>query len=544
MKNTCYVIMPYGGDNEELQNKYRQIFEFIITPAAKKAGFQEADIIREDLSGDAGNIVRNIIDHITTSRIVIADMTGCNANVYYELGISHAFHKNSTVLICEKGTDIRFDLHGARRVEYVAGFASMSKSIDAIYDEIKARLDGKGKSDNSIHELLPELPTHLLDMMEMDDNELQSKLTEVIRERDALRIQLKNAGVRTESSHEKRSIRDILSETKKRMQYSGATLVTTLREYAEKNDLDSFLEHLTTALELRTPTLSNINSILEICSKMNNNSLLEDVLYVSRMLYPDDPDLTTRLAKILARRPGTRQDAMEMVNEAMGLKLDENGNYTIKDRSKLNSHNNLARFLDTYLAMEDYDSLIEAATFLKEHVPSKHHDMLDRNIFISLKRKGDLEAAGKMLDIIKAQNTDMAYYSIADYYNCCGDFVQEYEYIESAFLLDTEDLEYLKILAAHILNEDLIRTEEGIQHVTPAESRRAAAALLYYVLENSSSIDEELTHDVFEMMSRPRNRLEGFLDAIIPYLRNESDTVPYHLTNRYPLDCILERITN
>ena len=97
----CYVVMPYGGDDPALHAKFEAIYENIIRDAAKSAGFKEEEIIREDHGGDAGAITRNIVNHIKNADIVIADLTGGNPNVHYELGISHVFLKSSTVLICE-----------------------------------------------------------------------------------------------------------------------------------------------------------------------------------------------------------------------------------------------------------------------------------------------------------------------------------------------------------------------------------------------------------------------------------------------------------
>ena len=264
-----------------------------------------------------------------------------------------------------------------------------------------------------------------------------------------------------------------------------------------------------------------------------------NVLKVSRMLYPDDPELMTRLAKILARRPGTRLEALKMVNEAIGLEMDSQGNYTCKDRSKLTSHNDLARFLDTYLAMEHYDGLVRAAIFLKGYVNEREHDMLNRNIFISLTRKGDLEGAREMLGIIEVMDCATSYYILSNYYNHCGEYVKEYECLEKAFLRDPSDLDYPRMLAAHILNEDLIRTENGIQRVATAESRKAAASLLYYVLENGGDSDIQR---VIELMQRSTNRLKDYLMRAVPYISGKTDSLPYEHTNRYPLDYILTQL--
>lgn len=543
MKNTCYVIMPYGGSDEALRKKYKNVYDNIIKPAAQDAGFDEENIFREDHTSDAGTIARNIVEHVSSSSVIIADLTGCNANVYYELGLAHVFHKNATVLICEKGADIRFDLANVKRVEYEASFEGLTESRSLICQEIINRKEGRTAVDNSVHELLPKLPTHLVDSLEeRDENELQAMLTEAIRERDNLKAQLQNMGVQISGKTELRSIRSILTRTKQKMKFSGTTLIETLHQYAEEKKWDCFLDYLIEAMEYGTPTLSNINSIVEICSKANNNTMLEDVLCASRVLYPDDSELMTRLAKLYARRPETRMEAMEMVNVAIGLKLNSDGQYELVDRSKIGSHNELARFLDTYLAMENYDGLVNAARFLMQHVHEQEQEMMNRNIFIALTQKGDLDEAEVMLPTIEAMNTDVSEYLLSAYYNRRGDFLKEYEYLERAYIAEPENADYLKMLAVHMLNEDLVRTPEGIKKVRSNESRKAAAAIFYYMFETCSITDEAIQRAI-NIMQNPRNHLEDYLESVKLFITENLDKLPYERTNRYPLEYILERIS-
>ena len=62
-------------------------------------------------------IMETIWQQINSARFVIADCTGRNPNVFYELGMAHVLGK--TVFICaQKGDDIPFDIHSVRHFVY------------------------------------------------------------------------------------------------------------------------------------------------------------------------------------------------------------------------------------------------------------------------------------------------------------------------------------------------------------------------------------------------------------------------------------------
>lgn len=537
MENVCYVIMPYGGEDPALQSKFQGIYRSIISTAAREAGFSDAQIIREDHRGDAGSIIKNVVNHLATSSVVVADLTGGNANVHYELGIAHVFHKSATVLICEKGSKLPFDLQSLNVIQYSTDIGGMAESVEKIRTAIVQRRDGLSATDNIVHEYIGDLPAHLMNMLEMDEGETQTQLKKITQEYEALKRRMEASGIHTEGPSSQKSIRSILTATKERLKYSGTALLNTLRHHADEKDLDSFLDVLISAMELGTPTIGDINSIVEICTKLDNASLLEDVLSASLILYPDDSELMTRLAKLYARRPNTRGKAMEMVNAAIGLKRGSDGQYVSVDRSKLN-HNDLARFLDTYQNLENYTGLVEAARFLMDYVHVKEQEMLCRNMFTALTRNGDLDEAAKLLPTLEAMTSDMAAYAMSTYYNKRGDFVKEYECLEKALVADTEDMDYPRILAAHMLNENLVRTPNGVEKVSAQATKRAAAAMLYHIIENRRDNKNTLIR-IRDMMQRPINRMHEYWNSALPYIAGKADALPYDITDRYPLEYCL-----
>lgn len=66
-----------------------------------------------------GNVLKYILEKIMSSSIVIANLNGRNANVYYELGIAHAIGKPVILITSEANFDqIPFDLQSTKLIIY------------------------------------------------------------------------------------------------------------------------------------------------------------------------------------------------------------------------------------------------------------------------------------------------------------------------------------------------------------------------------------------------------------------------------------------
>lgn len=95
----AFVIMPF---DEEFNNMYK----LVIKEACKKAN---VSCTRVDEETDIPeHIVEKIYKCIRDADIIIADLTGANPNVYYELGYAKAHGKN-IIPITQSYDDLRFD---------------------------------------------------------------------------------------------------------------------------------------------------------------------------------------------------------------------------------------------------------------------------------------------------------------------------------------------------------------------------------------------------------------------------------------------------
>jgi len=107
-KNRCFVIMPFKS---ELDLMYGTI----------KKGLNQAGYIcnRVDEIPGSTPIINKILTEILRSRYIIADLTGCNPNVFYELGIAHSFKDASNIIIMKQNNaKIPFDVTHLTYIEY------------------------------------------------------------------------------------------------------------------------------------------------------------------------------------------------------------------------------------------------------------------------------------------------------------------------------------------------------------------------------------------------------------------------------------------
>ena len=108
-KMTAFVVMPFGP--EDLQVVYGDYVKPAIEALCSLKCVRGDDMFGSNVIMDD---VRNAIEH---AEIVVADLTGQNANVFYEVGIAHALNK-PVLLMAQALDDVPFDLRHRRVLIY------------------------------------------------------------------------------------------------------------------------------------------------------------------------------------------------------------------------------------------------------------------------------------------------------------------------------------------------------------------------------------------------------------------------------------------
>ena len=105
--DTCFMLMPFGG-------WFDRYYEEIYKPAIRDAGFEP---VRADDLFHTGSVVEQIWEQVKKAKILLAELTGKNANVFYELGLAHSQSK-PVVFVTGDIDDVPFDLRHLRVIPY------------------------------------------------------------------------------------------------------------------------------------------------------------------------------------------------------------------------------------------------------------------------------------------------------------------------------------------------------------------------------------------------------------------------------------------
>ena len=113
-KPLCFVIGPIGKIGSPERKHADFLLRMVLKPVLEAEGFGYL-VKRADEDADPGMIGNRMIIDIIRAELVIADLTGLNANAFYELGIRHATGK-PTIHIADAGTGLPFDTISHRTI--------------------------------------------------------------------------------------------------------------------------------------------------------------------------------------------------------------------------------------------------------------------------------------------------------------------------------------------------------------------------------------------------------------------------------------------
>ncbi len=113
----AFVIMPFGkkkGVDGAIYD-FNAVYSQLIKPALEMAGFEA---FRADEETTSGDILTDMFQELLLADLCIADMSIDNANVFYEIGIRHAFRKRGIVHIQAGRAYMPFDVFNVRTIPY------------------------------------------------------------------------------------------------------------------------------------------------------------------------------------------------------------------------------------------------------------------------------------------------------------------------------------------------------------------------------------------------------------------------------------------
>lgn len=119
-KPFVFVLMPF-------QKAFDDIYRLGIRGAAEEVGAY-AERVDEQMYKEG--ILDRIYNQINKADIIVADMTGKNANVFYEVGYAHALGK-IVLLLTQDVNDIPFDLQHRPHIDYGGSIVTLKEKLTA-----------------------------------------------------------------------------------------------------------------------------------------------------------------------------------------------------------------------------------------------------------------------------------------------------------------------------------------------------------------------------------------------------------------------------
>ncbi len=124
--DSCFVMMPFAAPHGDYYSK-------VYKPAIEKTGLHPVRADAEIFG--TGKIIDQVWSGIKAAKVLVAELTTRNPNVFYELGLAHALEK-PVVLVSSNEDDIPFDLKHIRVIYY-----DMTDPLDKVAENILSAIE-------------------------------------------------------------------------------------------------------------------------------------------------------------------------------------------------------------------------------------------------------------------------------------------------------------------------------------------------------------------------------------------------------------------
>ncbi len=518
----CYAIMPYGSTSQDLQDHYELVFQLLIKNPAEAQGYQ---VIREDHLGQPGDITRNIMRHLAEGALVVADVSGLNWNVAYELGVRHALVKGGTILLCDNETKMPFDISNLKVIVY--NRQSPVSRLKSVQEEMTLAIQHREEEpmdpDNIIHDIYP-FEDFMISYLEGGDADMQAQmismseqLEKLKQENSRLRARLAQGGLAEDEEEKVLDIGASIEQALQSMEYSGTRLTYTLRDaLAEEHpDYQKIGNILKMGLTEGYLTEANFRSLYFMFRRKNIPQLTSLILEVAAQRFPYSLDFKSYLADLYSDSYQTRDKALRYANEVLQVSV-EDGVYTT-DCRKIDS-DQLASCLNAYIGLGRYDIIIQIAPQLMEILP-KHREMLMRNLAVAYRQIGEVTKQYEILTRLLNEypSNDVNHYRVYQYYNTNGDNDQAYYQMEVASALDPDDLDYIFGLAGYIMDYRMAHNDSGMR--TKLTRNECIAVMVPFMMH---AMEVETSQDTFDRCKDflNRNQAKKYISQILQWVKD------------------------
>lgn len=271
----CFVMMPFSTPPGYEEGHFQKIYDHIIMPSVKSAGFEPVRVDKNILSTD---IVTKIFQGLTECDMAICDLSSRNPNVLYELGIRQAYNK-PVLLIKDEKTEHIFDVGGLTTLPYNSNrlYENVIDAVDRISKALKEHDDNSENVINIIKGRLggnfqaSEIPTY--ESMDSDDRIL-NLLKSLIDDVDSIKQQINLRNVDSENDKNSNISLDQRKKLIDMLDFLFALKSTAVTKRTNKA-VNSLIDEINIYLEEDYFTIASFNNLEKKYENVRDRALSE-----------------------------------------------------------------------------------------------------------------------------------------------------------------------------------------------------------------------------------------------------------------------------
>ena len=149
----CFVIMPFGSK----EVPFDEVYDNVFVPAIAAVTLPEGGALiprRTDRDFFSGLIPQEMFEYIQFSRFAVADVSGLNPNVFYELGVRHSTRGSGTAVFRQAGAPLPYDISQVKVLDYAFASGADIATSHALITQVLNESLRNDRMDSPVHAAL------------------------------------------------------------------------------------------------------------------------------------------------------------------------------------------------------------------------------------------------------------------------------------------------------------------------------------------------------------------------------------------------------